>query len=224
MSAQVLANLFSRIQTGTPIQIGGVTLVPLIGTDSGPDADLLEEGLAQGLTQVTEVSEGGSVGNLRVVHQGKRALLLVDGEHVQGGKQNRIFNSSFVVPPGATVTVPVSCVEHGRWQYRARRHEASETTVNSFTRSAKLRRVAESVSHGGGIDADQRAVWNDVDQFLTCSATQSCTSAFSDGFERRREAAEPKLRELEPEPGQIGIAAVCEGRLLSMDVFACPSL
>lgn len=179
---------------------------------------------AAGLTQVSEVSEDGSVGSLRVSHQGKRALLLVDGEHVAGGKQNRIFNSSLVIPAGATVTVRVSCVEHGRWRYQSHRHQASETTVNSFTRSAKLRRVADSVARGRGTDADQHAVWDDVDQFLCCSRTESRTGAFSDAFDQRREVADQQLRELSPQPGQVGIAAVCEGRLLSMDVFGSPAL
>ena len=113
-SASELSALFSSIRFAPALRVVVLDVFPLLGDAGGPDADLLEEGLAQGLTSVEEVSEQGSVNQLRVSHRGQRPLLLIDGEQVLGAKQNRVFNASFLVPPNGVAVVPVSCVERGR--------------------------------------------------------------------------------------------------------------
>ena len=42
-------------------------------------------------------------------------VLLYDGEELVGAKQNRILNVSVLVEAKSTLTIPVSCVEQGRW-------------------------------------------------------------------------------------------------------------
>jgi hypothetical protein len=41
-----------------------------------------------------------------------------DGEQLVGAKQNRILNMTVLVAAETEVTIPVSCVERGRWGYR----------------------------------------------------------------------------------------------------------
>ena len=45
-------------------------------------------------------------------------VLLYDGEELVGAKQNRILNVTVLVGAGATLPIPVSCVEQGRWSSR----------------------------------------------------------------------------------------------------------
>ena len=222
--SQELSTLLTGIRTADPVKIGDLSFVPLLLAGDGPDAESLEEGLQQGHTSLSEVSEGGSVNNVQVTHSGVKMLLLLDGEQVIGAKQNRIFNASFLVPPGASVVVPVSCVERGRWNYTSRGFTGSGTTVTSTARSAKLKRVTQSVSAHRTYDADQRAVWQDVDQYLDKSQVVSMTGAFSDAYKKRERTVEEQLGALSPAAGQVGLAAVCGARLIGLDLFASPSL
>jgi hypothetical protein len=226
IASEELHGLFSSMRAGEPIAFGPLRLVPLLldAPAHGQDMDLLEEGLQRGTTQVTEVSEGGSVNTVRVTHSGVRMLLLVDGEQIIGAKQNRIVNASFLVPPGASVVVPVSCVEKGRWHYQARGFESSETTITASARAAKLKRVTTSLGTGRGYDADQGAVWRDVDDYLHKSQVVSTTSAFADAYRTRSGAVEADLAKLAVAPGQVGLAAVHGGKLVGLDVFATPGL
>lgn len=64
-------------------------------------------------------------------------MLLLDGEQVIGGKENRIFNANFVVLLEQTVQVPVSCVEQGRWA-QAAHFSTSGATLHRDARKAKL--------------------------------------------------------------------------------------
>ncbi len=238
-----LATLFDGTRLGAPRCFGGLTLVPLLRDQkAGPDVMLLEEGIAQQCLRVTEVSEAGIVNKIRVEHAGKLPLLILDGEQVLGEKQNRAFNASFVVRPGVSVDVPVSCVERGRWRYRptaqaqgASAQEAREAmpstragegftasgcTLSGEIRSRKLSRVTSSPS----FDADQRAVWRDVDEYLTRTQVRSKTGAYDDGYRARARHVEEQLERAKPEPGQVGMAAVAGGCLVGMDVFGSTEL
>ena len=111
-----LAEAIADVRLGPVVEIGDLSLVALLSCRSGPAVDLLEDGLRNGRTTITEVSEQGRVDRIRVRHEGDRPLLLLDGEEILGAKQNRLVNATFLVPAGAEVDLPVSCVERGRWR------------------------------------------------------------------------------------------------------------
>ncbi|MGH9817594.1 MAG: ARPP-1 family domain-containing protein, partial [Candidatus Acidiferrales bacterium] len=59
---------------------------------------------------------GATVNTLVLVNRSKRPLLLLAGEVVTGGKQDRIIGKDRIVPPGAEpLPLDVFCVERGRW-------------------------------------------------------------------------------------------------------------
>jgi len=59
---------------------------------------------------------GASVNQLVLVNRGTKPLLLLAGELVSGGKQDRIIAKDRIVPPGAApLPLDVFCVEAGRW-------------------------------------------------------------------------------------------------------------
>ena len=80
---------------------------------------LLEEALEQKCARVNEVSQSGSVPELKFTNDCERPVLLMDGEELVGAKQNRILNLTVLAPAGKTIIIPVSCVEAGRWQARS---------------------------------------------------------------------------------------------------------
>src|SRR6202044_806732 len=56
------------------------------------------------------------VNRLVLINNSKRPLLLLAGEIVTGGKQDRIIAKDRIVPVGAEpIDLSVFCVEHGRW-------------------------------------------------------------------------------------------------------------
>ena len=95
-------------------------MFPLVSRDAAqrrvPDYRTLDEGLKVGGVEITEVSEQGSVPELRVVNRGLHPILIVDGEELIGAKQNRVVNLTILVAPQSKLTIPVSCVEAGRWR------------------------------------------------------------------------------------------------------------
>src|SRR5262245_43265918 len=113
-----IANMLGNILAAEPLRHGALTVVPLLGPMlAEPDWLTLTE--AGDLVQVTEVDEAGSVPTLKVVNMTDQPLFLIDGEELVGAKQNRILNTTVLVAARAETTIPVSCVEQGRWGYRS---------------------------------------------------------------------------------------------------------
>ena len=63
---------------------------------------------------------------------------MLDGEELIGAKQNRILNTTVLVAAHTEVTIPVSCVEQGRWGYRGRQFRPGD--ARSTPPSARGRR------------------------------------------------------------------------------------
>ena len=80
------------------------------------------------MLEITEVDTDGSVPELRVGNKYAGMVLIMDGEELVGVKQNRIVNTTIVLPPKSTTVIPVSCAEQGRWSYDTK-HFRSEKRV-----------------------------------------------------------------------------------------------
>ena len=57
--------------------------------------------------------------------RGDIRVLFLEGEELVGAKQNRILNTSVLLPARSKIKIPVSCVERGRWAYKSK-HFGSE--------------------------------------------------------------------------------------------------
>src|SRR6266446_4168869 len=87
------------IRIDRPSTFRNLTLFPVIGRNgTTPDYVTLDEALAQKTARVTEVSEGGSVPELRFANDAESSVFLLYGEELIGAKQNRVLNVSILVP------------------------------------------------------------------------------------------------------------------------------
>jgi hypothetical protein len=153
-----------------PISYENLTVFPVVAS-SGYDTSgflTLEEGLSRG--EVTVQEQGGdtilrdrgtvrpvvqnyggpSVNQLVLINRSKRPLLLLAGELVSGGKQDRIIAKDRIVPVGADpLPLNVFCVEHGRW-----------SSGSQFTAASTI--VHPSVREQAAVNQRQTDVWASV--------------------------------------------------------------
>jgi len=138
-----------------------------------------------------------------------------------GAKQNRILNMTVLVAARTEVTMPVSCVEQGRWGYRARHSAPSDFSLYAGPRAKRSAWVSRSLREGRGHTA---GVWEALAQKAEAHVVRSPTGAMSD-FYARYEPEMAKAREaLAPVPGQVGAVAYVAGRWAGLDLLAGPRL
>jgi hypothetical protein len=169
-----------------PIQSGDLTLFPVVRNDGKAlPADqfmTLDEGLKSGDVEVTEAGkvqglvrsrggvaqrryDGDQVNTLVLVNNSKRPLLLLAGEIVTGGKQDRIIAKDRIVPEGAEpIDLSVFCIEHGRWTESSAKFGTSAKAANQSIM------VQPAVRQQAMVAKDQQQVWNSVSGALTSMA------------------------------------------------------
>jgi hypothetical protein len=212
---------------GEPRTCRGLTLVPLTAVTADPHARtylLAAEAIAAG-TLVVEETGGGQVPQLVVRNQGDLPVLLVEGEHLEGAKQDRVLNVSVLVAARHDTRIPVSCVEHGRWGYRgSERFAPAPEFTHVNLRAMKVASVARDARATGGRRSDQGGVWAEVDRKRAeVGASFSATGAMGDAYrDRGRELDEIVAAIGSPRPGQIGAIVCIGGWPVAADVFDRP--
>lgn len=213
-----------RASVGRPITRGGVSLFPIyIHGGAGIDIAARPEDI-----QITEQGSA-EVPTITVTNPGTRPTLLVEGETVTGGQQNRVLNVSVLVPGGATINVPVSCVEAGRWEGGRSQFQRGRTFAPRRVRRVKTATVNESIRLDDSKFSDQGAVWGTIDYELDRLNIHSDTRALHaseiliEADVRLGEAVQ-QLIEVGPLPGQCGIVIGHGKRIVSVEVFATPEL
>src|SRR5258708_14835661 len=111
-------------------------------------------------------TSGASVNQLVLINRSRRPLLLLAGELVSAGKQDRIIGKDRIVRVGAApLPLDVFCVEHGRWTASSSQFIASETIVHP------------SVREQAAVDQKQTEVWAAVAGGSTASVSVSAAPA-----------------------------------------------
>jgi hypothetical protein len=177
-----------------PIRHGNLTVFPVVAAKSYPTGEFLtlDEGLRSGEVVVTEAGnvqglirrgqmpairhDGAQVNRLVLVNNSSRPLLLLAGEIVSGGKQDRVIGQDRIVPPESdAVDLSVFCVEPGRWVATTEHFGASEAVYGGVAgggaggppgkakAAAPMAMMAQpSVRAKAMGDKDQNEVWAEV--------------------------------------------------------------
>jgi len=141
-----------------------------IGRTRVLDNDVIpfERALKEGKITVKEmtIQGGADVGMLEVKNHSKKNILIESGEMVAGGKQDRAFAETSIVPPGEKeVYLPVFCVEKGRWDDRLRAFRYAGPANSSLRKQINIAKK-------------QNKVWKEIDAELSEGGKDTKTSAY----------------------------------------------
>jgi hypothetical protein len=194
-----------------------VTVLPIVRTahPPSPGAITLKQGLSD---KLVTVREHGDVNSVVVDNHGAQPLLLVGGEMILGGQQDRIIGQDVLIQPHHAQTVTVYCVEHGRWS------GAGQFGAAGGLVDARVRTRAK-------VAKDQQQVWDEVAKKAEQVSARTPTGTYRAVGEKTKAAVQPVreaiVRRLDalPEAGElVGLAAAVNGRIVSVDAFATPAL
>src|ERR1017187_3160356 len=106
----------------------------------------------------TPIPRGGAqVNQLVLVNNSKQPLVLLAGEIVTGGKQDRVIAKDRIVQAGGDpVDLSVFCIEPGRWT------ESSPTFGAAAKTASRSFMVQPTVRQKAMVAKDQQQVWDSV--------------------------------------------------------------
>jgi len=216
----LIQDYLNTINTGEVQSHKNLAVYPLHSDYVVPfDYLTLDEALAENLIDVVELDEDGSVPELKVVNKSDRMVLILDGEELVGAKQNRIVNTTILIPANTTTVIPVSCVEQGRWSYDSEKFQSMERVMSPRLRARKSDQVRYSLSTTKSFKSDQSAIWQDVSEMACNLEAESSSMAMSEIFNKQAPAIEDYLKHFELAGSQIGAVFVINGKVVGMDCF-----
>lgn len=254
-----------------PIRHGNLSVFPVVASRSYPTGEFLtlDEGLRSGDVVVTEAgavqglvrrhgapvhNDGAQVNRLVLVNNSKRPLLLLAGEIVSGGKQDRVIGKDRIVPPESDpVDLSVFCVEPGRWVATTEHFGASEAMYGKANGgpapNPPMALMAQpSVRAKAMGDKDQGKVWDEVRkqreavsvEVANAAPAAAAQVAGTTSYARVMENEEVK-KELDSiakpieenyhslirqlrDRNAVGVVVAVNGRIIWADVFASTDL
>lgn len=244
-----------------PISYKNLTIFPVRAGNAVTSADYitLDEGTKNGTVVITEkgavasrgaanrrqvsYNDNASVNELALINKSGKKLLLLAGEVIVGGKQDRIVQEDRIIPPiSVPVALNVFCVEHGRWSPRTVSHtaggggsaagrgvqspmEAADEPA-SPSKFSSLGAVAHPKLRGAAQDKKVQAeVWKEVSANNQKLGTANSTDTYQEVYASKEVGAQMDdyIRTLEKEvlqPGVVGVVIARNGQLIWADIFA----
>jgi hypothetical protein len=217
-------NMFGAIRIDQPVRFGSLTVFPLFCEETHPvDYVLSDEAMEAGTVTVSEVSQQGSVPDLTVENKGEHRVLFVEGEQLVGAKQNRILNTSVLVPAQAKLTIPVSCVEAGRWHNTSAFFSSSKLCSPYRLRHGLKSSVTRFLKEQRGHRSDQNLIWEEVRKQQINLGVSSGTSALDDTYKKYDAQLFEAQRALKYVPGACGLVAAIGPQIVTADLFDKPA-
>lgn len=209
-----------------PAQVSsGIRIIPLISDELSSNGYCsLNRALSTENVAISEVNEAGAVPNVRVINDSERVILILDGEELLGGKQNRILNTSILVPPKCRLTIPVSCSEAGRWDYQSRLFSESEGVLSASMRRTKMPRVIENLKLNRGYEASQSEIWREISGLSSRLRVFSQTRALREVYLQRHSEIDLIARGFPCLNGQCGIYVEVNGAFAGLETVSSPEV
>src|SRR5271165_5847727 len=230
-----------------PVTKGNLSIFPVVGGPEYATAQLLtlDEGLRSGAVVVTEAGSiqglvrpgtriprqsGAEVNRLVLINNSDHPLLLLAGELVTGGKQDRVIGVDRIVPPkSGPIDLSVFCVEPGRW-----------VASSEHFGALKSQMAQPSVRMPAMAERNQQRVWDQVASAIggmsnaapAAAPAMHSSSSYAKAMEnpevQRRVSSvaadyDGLLRELR-KVGAKGVVVAINGRITWADVFASTDL
>ena len=217
---ELIKNYIEKIQIGKGQSYKNLTLYPLLSDEVIPfDYLTLDEGLSKNLIEVVEVDQHGSVPELRIINKSEKMILILDGEELVGAKQNRIINTTILIPAHETVKIPVSCVEAGRWSYDTQFFRSENRLAPSTLRAMKAQQVHFSMKESGNFRSDQCAIWDEISAKASRRNAESGSMAMAEIYKKERPVIDDYIKNFEISGFQIGAVFQINGNVAGIESF-----
>jgi hypothetical protein len=239
-----------------PIRQGNLTVFPVVAANAHDTREFLtlDEGLRSGEVIVTEsgnisplvrprhgqperpIRQGGAqVNQLVLVNNSKRPLILLAGEIVTGGKQDRVIGKDRLVPAESDpIDLGVFCVEPGRWTGSSAKFgsmnsamaqpavrakamgDKDQGKVWEYVRKSQAE-MAAAVPPAAARELNNTSSYAGVMQNLEVQRTVDSVAA---PIERNYESVIKQLRDR----NAVGVVVAVNGEVIWADMFASTSL
>jgi len=220
----IFENPLSFLKLDTPQVYKNMTVIPIIVQDD-KFIDFISIKEAEEL-ELIEIIETDTVGQLEVINNSDKQILIPFGMTVHGGKQDRTIWEPILIPVGGKqnivsenpgpvkqkYTIPAKCVEQSRWSYKKGRGFKSSNT-----------RLHPNVAYEAISAAGQGAVWDEIQSHRTemnYALSVAPTQSYLEITKESEKQTGDIVNHFKNVENQCGIAVFINGDFIGIEFYA----
>ena len=200
-----------------PVEKNNITAFFLSSIEKNNNKYLsFSEAIAKNQVQISEVNKKGLVTKLSVSNKSSDNIIILNGELIIGTqiRQDRIVDSTVLIPGYATVLINTFCGEQYRWSPRlSNKISTSESLYFSSGRANNAADINTKLSK-------QCRIWSEISEKISDFNVKSFTNSVDQIYKKKKVNVEEIVNFFKIPLEAVGIALGINHQLVNIDIFS----
>ena len=174
------------------------------------------EAMAKNQVQISEVNKEGLLTKLSVSNKSSDNIIILNGELIIGTqiRQDRIVDSTVLIPGYATVLINTFCGEQYRWSPRlSNKISTSESLYFSSGRANNAADINTKLSK-------QCRIWSEISEKISDFNVKSFTNSVDQIYKKKKVNVEEIVNFFKIPSEAVGVALGINHQLVNIDIFS----
>ena len=174
------------------------------------------EAIAKNQVQISEVNKEGLLTKLSVSNKSSDNIIILNGELIIGTqiRQDRIVDSTVLIPGYATVLINTFCGEQYRWSPRlSNKISTSESLYFSSGRANNAADINTKLSK-------QCRIWSEISEKISDFNVKSFTNSVDQIYKKKKVNVEEIVNFFKIPTEAVGVALGINHQLVNIDIFS----
>ena len=200
-----------------PVEKNNITTFFLSSIEKNNNKYLsFSEAIAKNQVQISEVNKKGLVTKLSVSNKSSDNIIILNGELIIGTqiRQDRIVDSTVLIPGYATVLINTFCGEQYRWSPRlSNKISTSESLYFSSGRANNAADINTKLSK-------QCRIWSEISEKISDFNVKSFTNSVDQIYKKKKVNVEEIVNFFKIPSEAVGVALGINNQLVNIDIFS----
>ena len=200
-----------------PVENNNITAFFLSSIEKNNNKYLsFSEAIAKNQVQISEVNKEGLLTKLSVSNKSSDNIIILNGELIIGTqiRQDRIVDSTVLIPGYATVLINTFCGEQYRWSPRlSNKISTSESLYFSSGRANNAADINTKLSK-------QCRIWSEISEKISDFNVKSFTNSVDQIYKKKKVNVEEIVNFFKIPSEAVGVALGINNQLVNIDIFS----
>ena len=212
-----MLNMNLNFNVSEPVEKNNITTFFLSSIEKNNNKYLsFSEAIAKNQVQISEVNKDGLLTKLSVSNKSSDNIIILNGELIIGTqiRQDRIVDSTVLIPGYATVLINTFCGEQYRWSPRlSNKISTSESLYFSSGRANNAADINTKLSK-------QCRIWSEISEKISDFNVKSFTNSVDQIYKKKKVNVEEIVNFFKIPSEAVGVALGINHQLVNIDIFS----
>jgi hypothetical protein len=212
-----MPNMNLNFNVSEPVEKNNITTFFLSSIEKNNNKYLsFSEAIAKNQVQISEVNKEGLLTKLSVSNKSSNNIIILNGELIIGTqiRQDRIVDSTVLIPGYATVLINTFCGEQYRWSPRlSNKISTSESLYFSSGRANNAADINNKLRK-------QCRIWSEISEKISDFNVKSFTNSVDQIYKKKKVNVEEIVNFFKIPSEAVGVVLGINNQLVNIDIFS----